>query len=143
MPALRTPATRRTTDEGDSAGLISLFTQVADWWELTVDERLTLLGGISRTTHFEWTHERPPRSLSIDQRQRIAHVVGIDVATHQFFGVRSENARTYVRRPRTAPDGEHTALQVMLTGLPGLASVRHHLEVLCGGSAASLSRDRQ
>lgn len=103
-----------------------------------MEERLDLLGGISRTTHYEWTHEHPPRRFSVDQRDRIAHVVGIDVATHHFFGVRSENVRTFVRRPHRSLDGERTALETMLTGLPGLASVRLHLEGLCGGRAASL-----
>ena len=122
---------------GDAGTLIRLFTRVADRWALGTEERLTLLGGIGRTTHYQWTHEQPPRTLSPDQRERIAHVIGIDVATQAFYGVGSPNAATHVRRPHTAPNGEGTALSVMLTGLPGLAEVRRHVEALGGGSVAA------
>jgi len=117
--------------------LVRLFCLIADRWKLTVEQRLRLLGGIARSTHWEWTQQHPPRSLSVDQRERIAHVIGIDVATQAFYGVNSENAATHVRRPHTAPNGEGTALDVMLTGLPGLAEVRRHIEALGGGSAVA------
>lgn len=115
--------------------------RVADRWELSVDERMTLLGGIGRTTLYQWTHEQPPRTLSVDQVERIAHVIGIDVATQAFYGVDRPNAATHVRRPHTAPNGEGTALSVMLTGLPGLAAVRRHLELLGGGSTIAALLD--
>jgi hypothetical protein len=79
----------------------------------------------------------------VDQRERIAHVIGIDVATQAFYGLNSANAASHIRRPHTAPNGEGTALDVMLTGLPGLAEVRRHIEALGGGSvAASMLRGR-
>ena len=127
--------------EGDARRLIGLFTRIADRWGLTVEERLTLLGGIGRTTHYQWTHEQPPRTLSVDQTERIAHLIGIDVATQAFYGLNSPNAATHVRRPHTAPNGEGTALSVMLTGLPGLAAVRRHVEMLGGGSTVAASLD--
>lgn len=123
--------------EGDVAALIRLFTLIADRWHLKVGERLNLLGGIARSTHWEWTSENPPRALTVDQTERIAHVIGIDVATQAFYGVGSANAASHIRRPHTAPNGEGTALEVMLTGLPGLASVRRHIEALGGGSAVA------
>lgn len=122
------------TAEGDVSILVRLFTQIADRWRLSVEERCILLGGIARSTHYEWTHERPPRTLLLDQRHRIGHVLGIDVATQAFYGLASANAASHITRPHTAPNGEGTALSVMLTGLPGLAAVRQHMEALCGGS---------
>lgn len=140
--AFRSSAAPRPA-EGDAAALVRLFTRVADRWQLDIEERLTLLGGIARSTHWEWTHERPPRALTVDQRERIAHVIGIDVATQAFYGLNSANAASHIRRPHTAPNGEGTALDVMLTGLPGLAEVRRHIEALGGGSvAASMLRGR-
>lgn len=136
MARLRSPAPPRPA-EGDARALIGLFSRIADRWGLSVEERLTLLGDIGRTTLYQWTHEQPPRSLSVDQVERIAHVIGIDVATQAFYGLGSPNAATHVRRPHTAPNGEGTALSVMLTGLPGLAAVRRHLEVLGGGSTVA------
>lgn len=127
--------------EGDARALIGLFTRIADRWGLSIEERMTLLGGIGRTTHYQWTHEQPPGALSFDQIERIAHVIGIDVATHAFYGPGSPNAATHVRRPHTAPNGEGTALSVMLTGLPGLATVRRHLEALGGGSTVAALLD--
>ena len=140
MARLHPSGPRRPAEE-DVRALIGLFTRVADRWGLSVEERLTLLGSIGRTTHYQWTHEQPPRALSADQVERIAHVIGIDVATQAFYGLSSPNAATHVRRPYTAPNGEGTALSVMLTGLPGLAEVRRHLEVLGGGSAATVLLD--
>jgi hypothetical protein len=129
---------RREAAEGDvdSAALIRIFTGIGDRWGLDVAERCALLGGIGRTTHYHWTHEKPPTQLTIDQRHRIAHVIGIDVATQAFYGMGSRNAATHIRRPGTAPNGEGCALEVMLSGLPGLAAVRQHLEWLSGGSVA-------
>jgi|GEM_PF-205078 len=116
----------------DDAALARIFGQIADRWMLTTDERRNLLGGIARSTHGKWTHENPLRTLTFDQRERIAHIIGIDVATQAFYGVNSENAVTHVRRPHTAPNGGGTALAVMLTGLAGLADVRRHIEALAG-----------
>lgn len=132
MPRTRTDIHEPITSD-EAQVLVALFTQIADRWELSVEERCQLLGGISRTTHWEWTNHGPPRRFSTDQHDRIAHVIGIDVALHAFYGF-GENARTHIRRPHTAPNGEGTALSVMLSGLPGLATVRQHIEALAGGS---------
>lgn len=140
MTRLRSPVPTRPA-EGDARALIGLFTRIADRWGLSLDERMTLLGGIGRTTLYQWTHEQPPRTLSVDQVERIAHVIGIDVATQTFYGLGSPNAATHIRRLHTAPNGEGTALSVMLTGLPGLAAVRRHLEALGGGSAVAALLD--
>jgi uncharacterized protein (DUF2384 family) len=139
--ARRQHATRHPEPEDDTPVLLELFREIADRWELPVEARLALLGGISRTTHYEWTRKAPPRSLTPDQRDRIAHVIGIDVATQAFYGPGSENARTHIHRPHTAPNGEGTALAVMMSGLPGLAAVRQHLELLGGGSVVASTAD--
>lgn len=68
-------------------------------------------------------------------------VLIVDVAAQAFYGPNSPNSATHIRRPHTAPNGEGTALSVMLTGLPGLATVRRHLEALGGGSAAAALLD--
>ena len=127
-------ATAPQVPVGEAAALVALFTTVADRWELSTAERCTLLGDIGRTTLWEWTRGQAPRLLSFDTRERIAHCVGIDVALARFYGVGSPLAVSHLRRPRTAPDGEHAALDVMLGGLPGLAAVRRHVEALGGGA---------
>ncbi len=132
------PARPRTRPvEADAAPLLDIFSRIADRWSLSLEEQLRLLGGVGRTTLWQWTHEQPPRSLSSDQRERVAHLIGIDVATHAFYGVGSANAATHIRRPRTAPNGDGTALDVMLSGMEGLAAVRRHVEALGGGSVVA------
>lgn len=141
MPRLRPKSPLRSA-EGDVPALIGLFTQIADRWKLSIEERTELLGRIGRTTHYEWTREKPPEELSVDQRERIAHIIGIDVATQAFYGFDSPNAATHIRRPGTAPNGEGTALELMLTGIPGLRDVRRHVEALGGGSVVAALHDQ-
>jgi len=127
--------TRRA--ERDAGALVRLFALVADRWMLTIEERCALLGGIAHSTYWRWTHAHTPRTLTVDQRERITHIIGIDVATQAYYGVNTENAATHVRRSHTAPNGDGTALDVMLTGLPRIADVRRHIEALGGGSIAT------
>lgn len=126
---------------GTAGELIALFTTIADRWALSTAERCRLLGEIGRTTLWEWTRGQAPRTLSFDTRERIAHCVGIDVALARFYGVGSPLAVSHLRRPRTAPDGHGTALDVMLGGLPGLAAVRRHVEALGGGALVATLAD--
>ncbi|MCU0625706.1 MAG: hypothetical protein MUF21_04345 [Gemmatimonadaceae bacterium] len=122
------------TAPGSAGALIALFTSIADRWQLTTGERCRLLGEIGRTTLWDWTRGHAPRALSFDTRERIAHCVGIDVALARFYGAGSPLAVSHLRRPRTAPDGAHAAIDVMLGGLPGLAAVRRQVEALGGGA---------
>jgi len=94
------PARPRTRAvEPDAAPLLDIFTRIADRWSLSLEEQLRLLVSVGRTTLWQWTHEQPPRSLSSDQRERMAHLIGIDVATHAFYGVGSAIAAIDNRRP--------------------------------------------
>lgn len=122
------------TDEGDeskSVALIAMFTQIGDRWGLSPEERATLLD-ISVDALRQWQAGHIPAVLPPDQRERIAHVIGIDVGTHVFYGLLSPNAASHVRRLHTSPDGNSTALEVMLTGgTAGIAAVRWHLWQMC------------
>ncbi|MEO7361348.1 MAG: hypothetical protein ABI120_13535 [Gemmatimonadaceae bacterium] len=127
----------KAATDNDARGLMALFTGVADRWQLSVEERCTLLGDVARSTHYEWTGKNPPKTLTTDQRTRIALLVAIDLQLHAFYGLHSANARTHVRRTGTAPSGHGTALAVMLAGpgYIGIEKVREHVEGLNGGSA--------
>lgn len=134
--ARQNPAPQTAAADLDAPSLMGLFTAVADRWSLGVDERCALLGDVARSTHYEWTGKHPPRTLTTDQRTRIALLVAIDLGLHAFYGLHTENARTHVRRPHTAPGGEGTALQYMLAGpgYIGIEKVREHVDGLNGGS---------
>lgn len=131
---MRRPApTQSGPVDHHAADLIALFTAVADRWKLTVVERCALLA-VERATHDAWAGEHPPRTLTTDQRTRIALLVAIDVELNAFYGLNAENAATHVRRPHTAPSGRGTALDVMLAGpgYLGIANVREHVAALNG-----------
>ncbi|MEO7359908.1 MAG: hypothetical protein ABI120_06245 [Gemmatimonadaceae bacterium] len=129
----------KAATDHDARGLMALFTSVADRWQLSVEERCTLLGDVARSTHYEWTGKNPPKTLTTDQRTRIALLVAIDLQLHAFYGLHSANARTHIRRPGTAPSGHGTALAVMLAGpgYIGIEKVREHVDGLNGGSVTA------
>ena len=86
--------------EHDAAGLMALYTAVADRWRLSVDERCALLGDVARSTHYEWTGKNPPRTLTTDQRARIALLVAIDLHVLHLGRIGGR----LVRRPAGAGD---------------------------------------
>ena len=114
----------------DVAVLLECFTTTANRWQLTTAERCRLLGDLPVETVVAWTTGSPPDALPPEQYLRIGHVIGIEVALCGLYGVEAEHVRAHLRRPATAPSGEGTALDHMLTGLAGLETVRAHLQFL-------------
>src|SRR5689334_13223221 len=69
---LRDPAHR----ERLSGAAVRLFMNVAELWNLSVDERRALLGGISRQTYHNWRGAADV-VLGRDQLERVSLVLGI------------------------------------------------------------------
>ena len=59
-----------------SAPAIRLFLALAELWALSVADRQTLLGGISRQTYHNWQRGKAA-SLSRDQMERVSLLLGI------------------------------------------------------------------
>src|SRR5690606_11825903 len=110
-----------------AAGLRTFF-RIAELWELTVDEQITLLGSPARSTYFKWKKEGAT-SLPHDVLERISYVLGI-YKDLQLLLPDEEAADTWVRRPSDASlFGGRSALGRMLSGnVSDLYEVRRYLD---------------
>jgi uncharacterized protein (DUF2384 family) len=127
-PLIRTAAERNL----GPAGLTTFF-RIAELWELTADQQMTLLGITSPSTYYKWK-KTPPRRLSPDMLERISYLFGIYKAL-QILLPNERQADTWVRRPNTnALFGGRPPLERMLSGqVADLYVVRRHLDAARGG----------
>ena len=111
------------------------FFRVAELWDLTVDEQLTLLGLRSRSTYFKWKKD-PAVQLPKDTLERISYLLGIYKAL-QILLPDEKAADTWVRQPNHASlFGGKSALSRMLSGhVSDLYVVRKYLDAQRGGWA--------
>src|SRR6185295_4686579 len=72
---LRRPVTSDDTTKLGGAGLRA-FENIAEAWQLSIAEQLTLLGIASRSTFFKWRRERNPK-LPRDTLERLSYLLGI------------------------------------------------------------------
>jgi hypothetical protein len=116
-----------------AAGLRA-FARIAEQWQLSVDEQLTLLGSPPRSTFFAW-RKRPERAaLPRDTLERLSWLLGIYKAL-QILLPQAQAADAWVRKPNTAPMfAGRSALDRMLGGsVTDLAAVRRYLDSVRGG----------
>jgi hypothetical protein len=111
---------------------LAMFVRVSEHWDLGLDERENLLGGVSSVTLEEWL-ERPDRAeIPRDTRERIRNMTIIDFNAHALFA--PEFADRWVRQPNAAFDGG-SALERMLHGaVEDIIVVRRYLERARHGS---------
>ena len=104
------------------------FVNIAEAWDLSVAEQLTLLGIPSRSTFFKWRREREPR-LPADTLERLSYLLGI-YKSLQILLPDPKAADEWVRRPNDAPlFGGKSALDRMLSGqVADLYVVREYLD---------------
>lgn len=123
------PASKRLahTDTHDS---FDAFLRLAELWDLSTDQRITLLGNPARSTYFKWRKERG--AMSADTEERISHLLAIFKALQILFPD-PDRADAWLRR-NNAFFGERSALDVMLAGqLADILSVRTYLDAQRGG----------
>jgi uncharacterized protein (DUF2384 family) len=115
-----------------AAGL-STFFRIAELWELSAEESMTLLGITSPSTYYKW-RKAPPRRISPDMLERISYILGI-YKSLQILLPNERQADTWVRRPNTNPlYGGRPPLERMLSGqVADLYVVRRHLDAERGG----------
>ena len=111
------------------------FFRIAEAWDLSIDEQMTLLGLPSRSTYFVWKKkgvERLPR----DVLERLSYVFGIWKAL-QILLPDGAAADAWIRKPNAAaPFGGRSALDRMLSGnVADLYVVRQYLDAERGGWA--------
>lgn len=104
------------------------FANIAEAWDLSIAEQLTLLGIASRSTFFKWRRERNPK-LPRDTLERLSYLLGI-YKSLQILVPDARAADEWIRRPNSAPPfGGRPALERMLSGqVADLYVVRQYLD---------------
>lgn len=112
---------------------LRVFSRIADQWNLSSKERITLLG-TSPSTYHKWMNDPQHAHPSRDTIERISHVLGIYAAL-KILLPNAEAAKGWVRKPNAAPTfGGESALSRMLGGnVSDLYVVRQYLDAVRGG----------
>ena len=110
------------------------FVRIAQAWQLSVDEQLSLLGQPPRSTFFAWRKHPDRAQLPRDTLERLSCLLGIYKAL-QILLPDPTAADAWVRKPNTAaPFGGRSALAHMLGGnVADLYVVRRYLDGVRGG----------
>ena len=134
-PAVMSPASAQYDRKALSGPALRTFFRIAEKWELTNEEQMTLLGVDARSTFFKWKRQRDGL-LSRDTLERVSYILGIYKAL-QILLPNEQAADTWVRRPNRAPlFGGKSALDRMLSGkVSDLYVVRQYLDAQRGGWA--------
>ena len=114
-------------DLAAGAAALRAFERLADAWQLTLHEKLTLLG-VNRATWYQW---QQGRAVTLDEpvRLRLSYLFGIDGALQALLPVPGR-AHEWLRKPNRAPlFAGGTALARMLSGdVEDLKQVRAYLD---------------
>ena len=134
MAAHRHPAPA-SDRKGLSGPALRTFFRIADLWELSVDEQMTLLGVTARSTFFKWKKD-PNTALPKDTLERISYILGIYKAL-QILLPDEQAGDEWVKRSNEAPlFAGKSALDRMLSGqVADLFVVRQYLDAQRGGWA--------
>ena len=125
---------RITGASAEAAGGVGLraFARIAELWNLSIDQQLTLLGIASRSTYFKWRKESQPR-LPRDTLERLSYLLGIYKAL-QLLLPEPAAADAWLHKANSAPLFEgKPALERMLSGnVADLYLVRQYLDAQRG-----------
>lgn len=115
------------TDEPTTLGF---FFRLAELWDLSTDQQITLLGSPARSTYFRW--RKDGGDLSVDTIERISQLGSIYKALRIILDTPAAVGR-WIRQPNRYFRGE-AALDVMLRGgLGDIISVRQYVDAQRGG----------
>lgn len=126
--ALRDPEHRRRL----SGPAMALFLRTCDLWDLKVEARMAILGGVSRQTYHNWKSGKVG-ALGRDQLERISLVLGILKGLRLVFAEDGHGVR-WLKAANDAPVfGGRSPLEVMSDGgMAGLIEVRRYLDAWRG-----------
>lgn len=128
----RAALTLNTATAAEAA--LRTFWHLAEAWNLTVAEQITLLG-VARTTLYQW---RQGKVGPLDRHvlERLSYLFGIYAALQILLPV-PERANEWIRKPNTAPVlAGSSALDRMMGGqVADLFVVRQYVEAERGGKA--------
>lgn len=110
--------------------VMDAFARLADDWDLSTDEQITLLGSPGRSTFFKW--KKSGGNLPHDTIERISHLLGI-YKSLQIVLPDPAAADAWVKKSNTYFD-DRSALDVMLEGnVVDIYKVREYLDAQRGG----------
>lgn len=112
------------------------FLTLADRWQITVDERFTLLG-ITRSTYYRWLEKGTPDHLPPDRLKRLSFVLGIARNLREIYGT-DAMVDTWMRTPRPNEpifEGRSPIAFLCNGDLFTLALVRDYLDAVIEGWA--------
>jgi hypothetical protein len=118
-----------------SVSALKAFFGIAQLWNLSAREQMTLLGLSARSTFYKWQKD-PQVELPRDTLERLSYILGIYKAL-QILLPDEQAADRWIRKPNTAPIfGGRSALDQMLSGqVADLYRVRQYLDAERGGWA--------
>jgi Protein of unknown function (DUF2384) len=126
--SLRDPKVR----EGMSSAAVRLFLKLADHWNLSVDQRLALLGDISRQTYHNWQRGKVG-TLSRDQLERISLLLGTHKGLKLLFADEAAGLRWFKSSNLDLPFGGAAPLDRALRGgIDDLYAVRRYIDAWRG-----------
>lgn len=115
-----------------SAPAVALFIRTCDLWDLKVEERMAILGGISRQTYHNWKSGRAV-VLGRDQLERISLTLGVLKGLRLVFAEDAAGVRWLKAANEDAPFGGRSPLARMTEGgIGGLYEVRRYLDAWRG-----------
>ena len=136
MSALLKPAVSPVdlTSASAAAAALRTFFRLAEAWQLSAAEQMTLLG-VARATLYQWKHGKVA-PLDRHLLERLSHLFGIYSSLQILFPV-AGRADEWLRKPNAAPlFGGRSALDRMLGGqVSDLFVVRQYLDAQRGGKA--------
>lgn len=112
-----------------SSAAFSIFHKLANAWNLSVGERLDLLGGITRQTYHNWETGKVSPKLSRDQLERISLALGVEKGLKTFFAD-AARGQAWLKAPnRELAFGGRAPLDVMCAdGMNGMRVVRRYID---------------
>lgn len=129
----RATAAPQLNRKGLSGPALRTFFKIAEAWDLSAEQQMTLLGQTTRSTFFSWKKD-PNVTLSKDTLERISYILGIYKAL-QILLPDEQAADAWVKRPNAAACfSGRSALDRMLSGqVADLFVVRQYVDAQRGG----------
>ncbi len=130
VAALNTAEGRKTMS---GAGLRTFF-NIAELWDLSGKEAMTLLGVTNESTYYKWKRDPANSMLTRDTLERISYILGIYKAL-QILLPKESSADAWIKKANNAPMfNGRSALERMLSGnVVDLFVVRQYLDAQRGG----------
>ncbi|KTE27080.1 MULTISPECIES: antitoxin Xre/MbcA/ParS toxin-binding domain-containing protein [unclassified Sphingopyxis] len=130
MSADTLPGARTSSRASSIPAELEAFFEMAQRWDLSIEQQIILLGSPGRSTFFKWKKEGG--SLPRDTGERLSHLLAIWKALRILF-TDDQRGEEWMLRSNEYFDGK-SALEIMLRGgMADILAVRQYLDAQRGG----------